>query len=452
MQVANGTTDVTTYFVLRDSTNHAPKTDVTITDIDLYYIESGAAMAAKVDATALAAADSAHSDNAAYHVGQGLYRIDWPDAAFDGGVGKVVNLIVVCSGVDTTFLEVELVGVAQTGDSYARLGAPAGASVSADIADLPTVAEFEARTLVAADYTVVGDLPAAPDNAGIAAIQAKTDNLPADPAGVSDLPSVPSAGENATAAAAAILATPANKLATDASGRVTPDAVTPATNVSALALEATAQAILTDTSTTLPAAITSAAANVSVDEIQPTALADLFNTNSGTTYAAAVAGSPVKEIADNAGAGGVTVTASVQLSAAQANAVNSGDLAISTHHALAQTITSTSANALDARVLVLAVKQADDDADTAALVLISTDVGLEYLAGAAYATPAHGSLTVGGIAGDWDIAVALDGTATALLTPYAVHSYPAELKDLTSDTAIWTGLALIGRGLVQMLS
>jgi hypothetical protein len=40
----------------------------------------------------------------------------------------------------------------QTGDSFARLGAPAGASVSADIADLPTVAEFDARTLVAASY------------------------------------------------------------------------------------------------------------------------------------------------------------------------------------------------------------------------------------------------------------------------------------------------------------
>ncbi len=40
----------------------------------------------------------------------------------------------------------------QTGDNYARLGAPAGASVSADIADVPTVAEFEARTLVTASY------------------------------------------------------------------------------------------------------------------------------------------------------------------------------------------------------------------------------------------------------------------------------------------------------------
>jgi len=108
MIVANGSTDVTTYFVLRDSTNHAPKTDVTITDIDLYYLEQGAAMAAKVDATALAAADSAHADNKGYHCGQGLYRIDWPDTCFDGGVGKRVYLIVVCTGVDTTFLEVEL--------------------------------------------------------------------------------------------------------------------------------------------------------------------------------------------------------------------------------------------------------------------------------------------------------------------------------------------------------
>ena len=41
---------------------------------------------------------------------------------------------------------------AQTGDNYARLGAPAGASISVDIADIPTVSEFNARTLVAADY------------------------------------------------------------------------------------------------------------------------------------------------------------------------------------------------------------------------------------------------------------------------------------------------------------
>ena len=54
---------------------------------------------------------------------------------------------------DTVATVTTLTGhTAQTGDSFARIGAPAGASVSADIADIPTVAEFNARTLVAASY------------------------------------------------------------------------------------------------------------------------------------------------------------------------------------------------------------------------------------------------------------------------------------------------------------
>lgn len=52
--------------------------------------------------------------------------------------------------------------------------------------------------------------------------------------------------------------------------------------------------------------VATAAANVSVDEIQATALADLFNTDSATSYASAVAGSVVKEIADNAGGSSLT--------------------------------------------------------------------------------------------------------------------------------------------------
>lgn len=103
-----GATDVTEYFVMRDSTNHAPKTDVTITDIDIYYQEQGAAQSAKADLTALAAANSAHADNKGYNCGNGLYRIDWPDAAFDGGAGKSVVLIVVCTGCDTIYREIQL--------------------------------------------------------------------------------------------------------------------------------------------------------------------------------------------------------------------------------------------------------------------------------------------------------------------------------------------------------
>lgn len=251
MQVANGTADVTTYFVLRDSTNHAPKTDVTITDIDLYYCEQRAAMAAKVDATALAAADSAHADNKAFHVGQGLYRIDWPDEAFNGGVGKVVNLIVVCTGVDTTFLEVELTGVSQTGDAYAvvahtdygnaklvRATTPANTlDVSAtgeaglDFANIKdATGAHTLMNITVPTVTTVGTTTNLTNLPAAAALEATlTDLKGAGYTNTTDtlekirdaIPAAaPSAADNATAVAAAILVTPANKLATDASGHV----------------------------------------------------------------------------------------------------------------------------------------------------------------------------------------------------------------------------------------
>lgn len=115
--IENGATSVTEYFVLRDSTTDAPKTDVTVTDIDIYYQEEGAAQSASANCTALAAADSAYASGGAYHVGNGLYRIDWPNAAFDGGSGTTVILIVVCSGVHTVYKEIGLspsIGVTST--------------------------------------------------------------------------------------------------------------------------------------------------------------------------------------------------------------------------------------------------------------------------------------------------------------------------------------------------
>lgn len=68
-------------------------------------------------------------------------------------------------------------GTAQTGDAYARLGAPAGASVSADIAAIKTEED---------------------------AIKAKTDLIPASPAAVSD---IPTAASNASALLASTVET-----------------------------------------------------------------------------------------------------------------------------------------------------------------------------------------------------------------------------------------------------
>ncbi len=87
-------TDVSLYFYVTDP-NRDPNTSPNVADYDLYYVEEGRAMSAKADVTALAAADSAHADNKAFHVGQGIVRVDFPDAAFDGGVGKIVECIIV---------------------------------------------------------------------------------------------------------------------------------------------------------------------------------------------------------------------------------------------------------------------------------------------------------------------------------------------------------------------
>lgn len=63
-----------------------------------------------------------------------------------------------------------------TGDIFARLGAPAGASIAADIAAIFAAVDTEVAAILAAVDTEV------------AAIKVKTDNLPAAPAAVSDIP------------------------------------------------------------------------------------------------------------------------------------------------------------------------------------------------------------------------------------------------------------------------
>lgn len=111
MKVTPGSTNVSTYVVLRLTSNGTEKTGATITDIDLQYCRCGSAPAAKVDATALAATDSAHADNKAIEVDStdqpGLYRVDWPDAAFALGVREVF-LTVKLAGCFTEHIRVEL--------------------------------------------------------------------------------------------------------------------------------------------------------------------------------------------------------------------------------------------------------------------------------------------------------------------------------------------------------
>jgi hypothetical protein len=106
MFVTKGSTDVSSYFHLRLTADGTDATGLTITDFDLQYTRAGATPAAKVDATALGAANSAHGDNQAIEVDPtdqpGLYRVDWPDAAFATGVDEVFLTVKVATAFTET--------------------------------------------------------------------------------------------------------------------------------------------------------------------------------------------------------------------------------------------------------------------------------------------------------------------------------------------------------------
>lgn len=94
MNVTGGDTNISTYFDIK-LLNGQDATGLTETDFDLTYTRSGAAPAAKVDATAgTAGGAGAHSDNTIIEPdptdAPGLWRVDWPDAAFAAGVKEVI--------------------------------------------------------------------------------------------------------------------------------------------------------------------------------------------------------------------------------------------------------------------------------------------------------------------------------------------------------------------------
>ena len=105
-------TDITRYVMVVDSIDGSPETGVTVTNLDLQYTRYGAAPAAKANATDLGATDAAHSDTGMYEVNgtssPGLYRVDWPDAAFATGVEGVL-LVVSGTGFAPAVEDIQLV-------------------------------------------------------------------------------------------------------------------------------------------------------------------------------------------------------------------------------------------------------------------------------------------------------------------------------------------------------
>lgn len=131
--IKHGATDQSVYFVLVDSDGNEA-TGQTITDLDITYVRDRAA-AVKADATALASATAAHGDNQAIEVdatnAPGLYRVDYPDAAFVSGVDRV-QLIVNGAAIKPAIIEVSLVAklVSDLKDAAA---APSAATVASQV-------------------------------------------------------------------------------------------------------------------------------------------------------------------------------------------------------------------------------------------------------------------------------------------------------------------------------
>jgi hypothetical protein len=120
MIVPGGSTSVSTYFALRLSATGLEAPGLVVTTFNLQYVRSGALPSTVATATALAAVNSAWAANAAKEIDgtnqPGLYRIDWPDAAFAVGVREVI-LSLKCATAFTEHLRVEL----QTGNALLDL-------------------------------------------------------------------------------------------------------------------------------------------------------------------------------------------------------------------------------------------------------------------------------------------------------------------------------------------
>ena len=171
MLVAGGSTNVTTYFALRLTADGTAATGLTITNIDLQYVRSGVVPVAKVDAVALAATNTSHTDNRAIEIDAtdqpGLYRVDWPDAAFAAGVREVILSVKVATAF-TEHLRVEIDG---------EVNVVEGAGTDVVAGAIPAAAADAAGGLIVSD---AGGLDVDAMNTNINDIETDTNELQGD--------------------------------------------------------------------------------------------------------------------------------------------------------------------------------------------------------------------------------------------------------------------------------
>lgn len=227
--ITKGSADQSTVIRIVDSFDGTPETGVTsaTSGLDLKYRREGAA-AVSLTESDLAAVDSAHSDGGMIHIGAGYYRVDLPDAAVATGVdgvlifGTVTGMVVI--GAFHRLVDFNLSGQSAIDlKDFADAGYDPDTNkvagvVLADTVTTLTNAPSDSAGITTLLTRIVGTLAAGTHNAQsgdgyaivnngtfglaalkilidtvatyvdteVAAIKAKTDNLPASPAAAGD--------------------------------------------------------------------------------------------------------------------------------------------------------------------------------------------------------------------------------------------------------------------------
>lgn len=181
--IKKGATDQSVVIRIVDSGDGTPETGVTsaTSGLDLKYRREGATTTNLTESD-LAGLDSAHSDGGMLHIGAGYYRIDLPDAACATGAngvlvfGTVTGMVVIGCYVPLVDFDPQ---------DTVRLGLTALPNAAADAAGGLPISDAGGLDLddLKADINTIDDFL----DTEIAAIKAKTDNLPADPADASDI-------------------------------------------------------------------------------------------------------------------------------------------------------------------------------------------------------------------------------------------------------------------------
>jgi len=215
MIIAPGATSRSITVYAYDATTGLPYTTAAYNDagIALWYRRGVTGAKTAITPASLSALTDAYSSGGFKVIAENAYRLDLPDAALASGV-DMVALGARATGWDVLPIEVGL-EAPQTGDSYARIGA-AGVGLTA-VGDTSGTTTLLSRLSSARagylDNLSAGAVALASDLATVAgyldtevaAIKAKTDALPSDPADQSAVEAAITAAQSAVSSAIAAL-------------------------------------------------------------------------------------------------------------------------------------------------------------------------------------------------------------------------------------------------------